>query len=174
MKVLVGSTNPGKLKGVEDSFKPYFENVEVIGAKVPSDVKDQPVNEETYIGARNRVDNLIKYAKENNIDAHFFVGVESGIVQLFGKWMIIEVAVVKDKNGKESVGCSSATPVPEKLVQPIIDKTMYRVMVDDLKASFTSEQSGTGFLTRNVITRIDLTKESIVMALTQFINECWQ
>lgn len=56
----------------------------MIGIPVNSDVSDEPVNDEIYQGASNRVNNLIKYAKENSIDADFFIGVESGITDKLG------------------------------------------------------------------------------------------
>ena len=44
---------------------------------------------------------VMKDAKENNIDADYFLGIESGITNLLGKWIIINVAVIKNKNGYE-------------------------------------------------------------------------
>ena len=67
MKVLIGTTNPGKIQGAKEALEVFFKEIEITGVKVPSNVADQPVNEDTYNGARNRVDNLIEYAKQNNI-----------------------------------------------------------------------------------------------------------
>lgn len=173
MKVLLGSTNPGKIKGVEQTFKKYYENVEVLGVKVESNVPDQPVNAETFEGTKNRVNNLTTYARLSNMNVDFFVGVESGLIEIFNQWFIVEIAVIRDKYGKESIGLSAATPVPSKYVEPMIEKTMYKVMTQDLGATFTSEESGTGWLTRNAITRIDLTQQALIMALTKFLNKQW-
>lgn len=104
MNILIGTKNPGKIEGAKLAFQKYFEQFEIEGIPVSSDVSDQPVNCEIYEGARNRVDNLIKYAKENNIEADYFLGIESGITNLLGKWIIINVAVIKDKDGYESWG----------------------------------------------------------------------
>ena len=120
MKILIGSKNPGKIQGAKEAFINYFESVEIEGIPVSSDVSEEPVNTEIYEGARNRVDNLMKYANEKNIEAEYFLGVESGITNLLGKWVIINVAVIKDKNGYESWGTSPAFPVPDKYVDEII------------------------------------------------------
>lgn len=61
-----------------------YENVEVVGVSVNSGVSDEPVNDEIYQGASNRVNNLIKYAEDNNVGADFFIGVESGITNKLG------------------------------------------------------------------------------------------
>ena len=67
MKVLIGTKNPGKIEGAKRALENYFSNVDIQGIKVSSNVNEQPVGIETYQGALNRVDNLIKYAKENHI-----------------------------------------------------------------------------------------------------------
>lgn len=103
MKVLIGTKNPGKIEGAKLALSNFFKDFEIEGIKVPSNVPDQPVNEDTYNGAKNRVDNLIEYAKENSLDIDYFLAVESGICNLYGTWMIVNFAVVKDKVGYESI-----------------------------------------------------------------------
>lgn len=174
MQILIGSKNTGKIQGAKEAFENYFDNFQIEGVSVPSNVKEQPVNNEIYEGARNRVDNLIKYSKENNIDAEYFLGIESGITNLLGKWVIINVAVIKDKNGYESWGTSSAFPVPNKYVNEIIESDLGQVMDNIFQEhDLRSSKGGISFLTNNVINRIDLTKEAFIMALIQYTNEVW-
>lgn len=174
MKVLIGTKNPGKIKGAKEAFSNYFNNFEIEGIPVLSNVSDEPVDKEIYEGARNRVNNLIAYAQENNIDAQYFLGVESGITNLLGKWIIINIAVIKDKDGYESWGTSSSFPVPDKYVDEIIKTDLGQVM-DKIfnQQDLRNNKGGISFLTNDVISRIDLTKEAFVMALTQYINEVW-
>ncbi len=138
-------------------------------------MSEEPVNHEIYKGARNRVDNLIKYAKENQIDVEYFLGIESGITNLLGKWVIINIAVIKNKEGYESWGASPAFPVPNKYVEEIISTDLGQVMDKMFKQNdLRSNKGGINFLTNGVISRIDLTKEAFIMALTQYINEFWK
>lgn len=62
MKVLIGTKNPGKIQGAKEALENYFENFDIEGISVSSNVSEEPVNNEIYEGARNRVDNLMKYA----------------------------------------------------------------------------------------------------------------
>ena len=55
MKVLIATKNQGKIEGAKRALENYFNNVEIEGIPVNSDVPDQPVNKEIYIGAKNRV-----------------------------------------------------------------------------------------------------------------------
>ena len=172
MKVLIGTQNPGKIQGAKEAFERYFENIEIDGIPVSSDVSDEPVNDEIYAGAKNRVNNLIKYAQENNIHADYFLGIESGITNLLGKWVIINIAVIKNKDGYESFGTSPAFPVPDKYVEEIIDTDLGKVM-DKIfeQKNIGKSKGGIGFLTHDKITRYDLTRGAFTMALTQFIND---
>lgn len=175
MKALIGTKNPGKIQGAKEALENYFDNIEIIGIPVSSDVSDEPVDLEIYQGAKNRVNNLIKYAKDNNIEVDYYLGVESGITKLLGRWVIINIAVIKDKTEYESWGTSPAFPVPDKYVDEIINTDLGHVMdrifeQNDLR----SGKGGISFLTHNVVDRIQLTKEAFIMALTGHINEIWR
>ena len=174
MKVLIGTKNPGKIEGAVVALDNYFDDYVIEGVSVSSGVSDQPVNEDIYIGARNRVDNLIMYADDNKIEADYFLGVESGITNLLGKWVIVNIAVIKDKDGYESWGMSPAFPVPDKYVDKIID-TNLGVVMDELfnEHDLNKGKGGISFLTDGVISRIDQTKEAFVMALIQHVNKYW-
>ena len=174
MKILIGTKNPGKIQGAKQAFENYFDNFQIDGIPVPSNVSEEPVNSEIYEGAKNRVDNLINYCKDNNVEVDYFLGIESGITNLLGKWIIINIAVIKDKNGYESWGTSSGFPVPNKYVDEIIETDLGKVMDNIFQEhDLRSNKGGISFLTKDVIDRIDLTKDAFIMALTHYINEVW-
>ena len=58
MKAIIATKNQGKIEGAKKALEHYFEDVEVIGIPADSEVGDQPVNDEIYRGAKNRVKNL--------------------------------------------------------------------------------------------------------------------
>ena len=99
MKVLIGTKNPGKIEGAKRALENYFKNVEIVGVKVDSNVSEQPIGLETYEGAANRVENLIKYAKENHIAADLYMAVESGLTSELGFWAITNIAVIQNSQG---------------------------------------------------------------------------
>ena len=175
MKVLIGTKNPGKIEGAKRALEKYFKNFEIEGVKVPSNVNDQPVGIETYQGAYNRVNNLIKYAKDNGIVADYFMAVESGMTSELGFWAITNIAVIKNNKDEMGVGSSASFPVPNKYVEAIKNETLGTVM-DRLfnESDLRSTTGGIGLLTRDVVTRIDLTRDAFLMALTPFINTMWK
>lgn len=177
MRVLVGTKNQGKIEGAKRALERYFDNVEIVGVPVESNVNEQPVNDEIYTGARNRVKNLKKHAKENNINAELYLAIESGINNSLGRWMITNIAIIEDNNEFESYGTSPSFPVPDRFVDDIINTDLSQVMNKIFEKDEERHNKGGGIqlLTHNEISRIDLTEMAFVMALTKYINgDSWK
>lgn len=176
MKILIGTKNPGKIEGAKQAFEKYFKNVEIEGISVNSEVSNQPLNNEIFLGAKNRIKNLRKYAKENNIEADFYIASEAGITNLLGDWIDINAAVIENKEGFQTVGCSQGFQIPDRYMPEIIKTELGKVM-DKL---FDGENLGKGKggisrLTHDAVTRIELTKNAFVMALIGHTNgDLWK
>ncbi len=113
----------------------------------------------------------MEYAKENGLEYDYYVAIESGIANVLGRWEIVNIAVIKDKEGYESFGSSAGFPVPEKYVDKIIETDLGCVMDEIFNESELGKgKGGIGMLTKDNISRIDLTKDAFIMALTQFVN----
>ena len=176
MKILMGTKNPGKIEGAKQAFEKYFDKVDIEGIPVSSNVGNQPINEEIFQGAKNRVKNLKEYAKENNIEVDFYIASEAGITNLLGDWIDINAVVIEDSKGFQSVGTSQGFPIPNRYIEEIKQTELGKVM-DKL---FEGKELGKGkgginFLTKNEVTRIELTKNAFIMALISHINgETWR
>ena len=176
MKILIGTKNPGKIEGARKAFERYFSNIEIEGIAVDSEVSDQPVNSEIIIGAKNRILNLKKYAKENKLEVDFYIASEAGITNSLGEWIDINCAVIEDNKGFQSIGTSQGFPIPEKYIEEIRKTELGKVM-DRLfdKKDTGKVQGGISYLSKGKITRIDLTKNAFIMALTRHINgDLWK
>lgn len=172
MKILIGTKNPGKIEGARKAFEKYYDNIQIEGIPVESEVGDQPLNEEILQGAKNRVKNVKKYAKENNIQADFYIASEAGITNLLGDWLEINSAVVEDKEGYQSVGISQGFPIPEKYIEEIKNTELGKVMDKIFNDNGSGKKKGgINILTHNEVTRIDLVKNAFIMALVSHINE---
>ena len=176
MKILIGTKNPGKIEGARQAFEKYFENVEIEGISVESEVSAQPVNEEIFQGAKNRVKNLKKYAKQNNLKPDFYIASEAGITNLLGEWIDINAVVAEDEKGFQSVGTSQGFPIPEKYVEEIRETELGKLM-DKIfnKQQLGQGKGGINFLTKGEVTRIQLTRDAFIMALISHINgQVWK
>ncbi len=175
MKAIIGTMNPGKIEGAKEALEAFYDDVEVRGYKAESNVGDQPVSEETLEGARSRAKSSMEYAKDNNIEADYFMGVESGIINLYDSWFIANAAVIIDKNGYESIGYGPIFPVPDKYVEEII-KTDFGHVVEKIfnESDLGKTVGGVDGLTNHSISRIQITKEAFIMAMTKHFNDYWK
>ena len=99
MKILIATENHVKVDACRSAFENYFDNVEIEVVHAPSEVPEMPKNDEISQGTRNRIKNLKKYARENNIKVDYYVAVESGIDNYFDSWMITSVAGIENDEG---------------------------------------------------------------------------
>ena len=93
-----------------------------------------------------------------------------------GEWIDINAVVVEDAKGFQRVGTSQGFPIPDKYINEIKETELGKVMdkIFNIKESGKGK-GGISFLTRDEITRIDLTKNAFIMALTKHINgEIWK
>ena len=176
MKVLIGTKNPGKIEGAKRAFLRYFDDLEIEGVLVASEVPDQPFDKDVLSGARNRVKNVIQYAKDNKIEADYFIAIEGGITTSLGTIIEMNIAVIEDNNGFQSVGTSQGFPIPERYMNEIKEKDFGSLMDRLLNGHELSKgKGGIGILTKNQVTRIDITENAFIMALTSHINgDLWK
>ena len=176
MKILMGTKNPGKIEGARQAFEKYFENIEIEGIAVESEVPSQPVNEEIFQGAKNRVKNLKKYAKQNNIKADFYISSEAGITDLLGEWIDINAVVVEDAKGFQSVGTSQGFQIPNRYIDEVKEIELGKFMDKIFNEQKLGQgKGGINLLTKGEVTRIQLTRDAFIMALISHINdEMWK
>ena len=130
MKVLVGSRNPVKIEATKDAFSKFFDNIEVVGIEVDSKVSNQPINQETFEGAKNRVMELRKINKEKNLGAKFFVGIEGGIIKLYSRWFAFSAVCIMDEKGRIGFGTSPHFELPPSIVRHLLERVELGKVMD--------------------------------------------
>ena len=114
MQVGVTSQNTLKIDAVKRAYILNRIFVEVIGFKSDSKVGEQPVNEQTLEGARNRIFFINSHA--NNLDR--IISIENGIFLEEGQWLDRAVVVVYNlQTHKEYIAYSDAVVFPIKYVE---------------------------------------------------------
>lgn len=173
MKVLVGSKNPVKINAVKQAFSRFFNDVEVVGISVPSNVPSQPVNDQTFNGARNRVLGLKRINDEKGLGAKFFVGIEGGIMQHYSRWFAFGGICIMDNEGREGYGTSPHFELPEVITRELLKGIELGDVMDKIqKESNTKQKHGAiGFLTGGVTDRTKFYVEGLTVALCPFLNK---
>ena len=166
MKVLVGSENPVKIQSVRESFLTFFEHVEVEGIRVDSDVAEQPINNETFEGAKNRAENVKKINDQRNLGAAFFIGIEGGVLQLYNRWFGLNVVYILDQHNRDSFATTGLYELPGAI------KELGHAIGELANDSFDAREHGTvGFLTNGKIDRLQNQVQGITLALIPFLND---
>ncbi|MFH1294892.1 MAG: inosine/xanthosine triphosphatase [Candidatus Aenigmatarchaeota archaeon] len=173
MKILVGSENPVKINATKEAFSRFFSDVEIVPLKVDSGVSHQPLNEETFLGARNRALMLKKMNDDQGIGADFFVGQEGGALQIFSKWFAAGVMCIIDKNGREGYGSTGYFELPDSVSQQLLKGKELGLVIDELTGGHNMKQKGgaISFLTGGKITRTRYYEHGLIVALIPFLNE---
>jgi len=173
MKILVGSKNPVKINAVKEAFEKHFGEVEVTGIEVPSHVPDQPINEETFIGAENRARNLFKINNEQNLNADYFVGIEGGIINQHNRWFAFGGMCVINRKGKLAFGSSPHFELPKVVVAKLLERIELGFVMDEIMKTENSKcKSGAiGFFTNGVVDRKELYIGGLLVAVVPFLHE---
>ena len=176
MKVLIATKNQGKIEGAKRALLNYFDDIEIQGIPVESNVSEQPVNDEIYTGAKNRVKNLKEYAKINHINVDYYIASEAGITNLLGEWIDFNSAVIENKEGLQSIGMSQGFQIPKKYINDILETELGKVMDNIFQGENLGKgKGGISYLTHDEISRIDLTRNAFIMALISHINgDIWK
>lgn len=177
MLVVVGSTNPVKVRGVENVFKEHrsYGDFQVIGVEIDSKVREQPIGKrETYLGAINRA----RGAFESTTGVKYGVGIEDGIevTKLDGEdvGIVISSCVLYDGR-KKFLGEGGSYQVPKKILDLVLDKgiTIDQAMYDlGISLDKRTGQSGglISLLTNGTISRQDIVENALRMALVSALN----
>ncbi|AGK60134.1 inosine/xanthosine triphosphatase [Archaeoglobus sulfaticallidus PM70-1] len=168
MRVVVGSRNPLKVEGVKQAFELYFDDVTVESRSVDSGVESQPFNNRTIEGAINRA--LNSYSEEFD----FAVGVEAGLFSFKNTitgFIDFQVSAVYD-GSRVSIGFGPGFEYPPFVVEEVLKGREVGDVMDELTGiKNLGEKTGAiYFLTKGKISRVDLTRISVINALIPWIN----
>lgn len=169
--VIVGSTNPVKIACTESAFTEGFNKGFVVnGINAASQVSDQPQgDEETFLGAKNRVINT----KRSFPEADFWVGIEGGVEEDVHGMCAFAWIYIEDKEGRSGKAKTGTFYLPEE-VSELVRSGMELGKADDhLFSQENSKQQGgsVGLLTKGVLTRQEYYSQAIILALIPFLNK---
>ncbi|MFA0440250.1 inosine/xanthosine triphosphatase [Vibrio sp. 10N.286.49.C2] len=165
-KVIIASLNPAKINAVKSAFESTFptQSFEFQGVNVASNVPDQPMNnDETLLGARNRVGNAQHALK----DADYYVGIEAGLDgdSTFA-WMVIE------SNGIVGQSRSASLMLPPAVITQLAPDVELGDVMDSTFGTDNIKQKGgaIALLTAHQLTRSSVYHQALILALIPFIN----
>jgi len=168
MKILVGSTNPVKIKAVQNAFQQCLPNEHwsIEGLKVNSGVSDQPMSdEETFAGAQYRVGQMLSHP------ADFYVGLEGGLEHFQDHVQAFAWIYVKGQN-RDSFARTSTFILPPKIAD-LVKGGMELGEADDVvfgTDNSKQKMGAVGLLTKGLTDRAQYYEEAVQKALIPYMN----
>lgn len=125
MKIAIATCSLDKIEGIKKGFSRFFEleeaEIQICSKATESGVAEQPFNEDTYIGARNRVDNI----KAVFDGCDFYVSCEAGIEGFVGSFFNVQVVCIFDaKKQKYLFGKSSGWTISSEDIEVIKESNL--------------------------------------------------
>jgi inosine/xanthosine triphosphatase len=168
MKVIVASENPVKINATLLGFQTFFKAVIVSGVSSKSGVSDQPMSDaETLTGARNRAEGV----RNRYPDADYWVGIEGGVergvenLTAFA-WIVVLGAGISGES-RTTTFC-----LPTQ-IGALIERGYELGEANDMifnKNNSKQKSGAVGLLTQNKLTRTQLYKQAVQLALIPIIN----
>jgi len=183
IRILVGSTRRPKLAAVEAAIHDFgsvlapASQFEVTGADVESGVGHTPASRsELMQGARQRVEALVRLAREKSEPARYFVGLEGGLdsIQEQGQARVFleSWAYVSDgRNGH--YGRSGSVEIPDALAREVLENGVeLSVAIDRFAGAvgIRDNQGAWGVLSSGLISRTEAFRVAVVAAFAPFYN----
>lgn len=178
MMTAVGSTNEAKILAMKEALQdsPHFQNVNIIGLAVNSDVADQPISfQETIQGAKNRAKNAFEQC-----ECGYSFGIESGLMtasETASGYLHISVCCIY--NGKTYLtGLSTGFEIPPQILELILNKKMDLSQACLHAGISTNTNIGStegliGILTKGKVDRKEYSKQCITAVTPQLGNGDW-
>lgn len=164
----IATTSESKIEGIISAYEHFFPEYKIIvhPKKTESGVSKQPFGKETYIGATNRIMNLMHILKEENIFADYYVSCEAGIDDnISGLYFSEQVACIYNSKTKKSfLGKSSSWSIPKEDIPEIINTNLDKYLRN--RGCTGLQDVGNG----KYITRSMAVEEGVKGALASEIN----
>jgi len=163
----IGSKNPAKVKAAKSAVGKYFKDAEFLIVDVDSGVDRQPIDDETETGARNRAAGALK-----KTGADFGIGIEGGLVGLYGRHYATACCVVASKSGEIHIAYSPFFELPQKMLEHVRQRRELGDIMDEHtgRKGTKQEEGALGILSRGKMTRVQALEAAVVLALMPFVN----
>ncbi len=172
-KVIIASENPVKIKVAEKSFLAVFPNeeFEFIGIKSESGVPDQPMGDETRLGAENR----LRFIKNKYPDADFWISQEGGTFQEGDKYFNRAWIIVSDKDGFIGESSTANFYLPKEIIKHIQNGLELGDAGDKFFGTLNIKQGKgvIGKITDGAIDRTDFYTQAGIIALSTLKHKDW-
>jgi inosine/xanthosine triphosphatase len=172
-KVIVASENSVKVNVAKRAFSSVYpdEEFEFVAIKSESGVPDQPMNEQTEQGAKNRLNFIIS----NYPEADYWISQEGGLYEDEGRLFNRAWIAIADKSGYIAKSSTAQFYLPTKIAEYIKEGMELGHACDKFFDESNSKHGigAIGFLTNSIIDRESYYLQAAVIALSELKQQDW-
>jgi non-canonical (house-cleaning) NTP pyrophosphatase len=165
--VAVGSKNRQKIRGSGLGTLRVFPETdpEILWKEIATGVSKQPMSlDEILRGARNRSTGVIRLFPQ----ADYGIGIESGLYEIFGKWMDTSIVSIVDSEGKEALGQTISYEVGERIMELVFQGKELSDAVAETTARNTIEtRDNYAALSNGAVTAVETFRDAVAGALSR-------
>ncbi len=178
MRIAAGTLRGPKLDALRVTLAEIdpARNWQIEAFAVDSGVRETPLSrDETQLGARRRVENLIEQLRGREPHPDLYVGMEGGLESSGGEVRLENWAYASD-GVRGYFGSGGAVPLPPRIAGEVLEKgRSLAEVIDELagRADIRSQEGTWGILTRNLITRQHTFRDALVNALAPSLLSPW-
>ena len=171
--VIIASTNPVKVHVAELAFSAVWpdEQFEFISMEADSGVADQPFEDATRTGARNR----LQFIRAHKPEADFWLAQEGGLFTEGDKIFNRAWIAVTDTNGYVAESTTANFYLPKTIVDDVRAGMELATANDKFFGSVNSKHGlgAVGHLTDGVIDRTHYYLQAAIIALSELKHQDW-
>ncbi len=181
--VYVGTTNPAKLKAVEQVLAELTSaQIIVQGFSVPSEVSDQPqTDRETKIGSANRAKNVFKHVRSqkllNKTGNTLCIGLEGGVfTQGKSLWCTVWVTLLDPADAKNLIQVNGLRfKLPSEIANPMKTGAEMGHVVGNMAHNPNLKREGgmIGLITNGTVTRTSEYANLVRLAFALWLGKDW-
>ncbi|HLR10277.1 MAG TPA: DUF84 family protein [Sporosarcina sp.] len=167
MKVVVGTKNHAKTAAVNNVFKQYFTEMDLVTESCHSGVSEQPIgNEETRQGAINRAVEALSCG-----GGDIGVGLEGGVIYVADDMYVCNWGAIALADGTTITAAGAQIPLPQVIkneiekgfeLGPVIERHFNR-------QGIRQQEGAMGMFTNGVITRVKLFEHVMELLIGQYL-----
>ncbi|MDX5474838.1 MAG: DUF84 family protein [Bacillaceae bacterium] len=165
--VLIGSTNPAKIKAVQRALLVLGLHYKVVGKDVESDVSAQPMSDiETLQGAKNRAINCAKTSP-----CLFAIGLEGGIDFVNEQLIICNWGALVDHEGRTFIASGARIPLPPHFREDLEGGRELGQLMDEYsrRKDIRKKEGAVGIFTNGAINRMEMFEHVCKLLIGQWL-----
>jgi len=169
MNIVLGTTSQSKINALKQALnKLNISDYNIIPIKAESNVRDNPINEETKIGAQNRNEYICNYCESNNINYDILISIEAGYTKENENYYI-DSYTCATYNNQTYFAQSPRIQITETIFNYVYEQNPLHVLINKI-LNKENINGFIGFVTNDKIKRADVESYSIAQALSICLN----